>query len=71
MGNSVDDPRRGLAEKLYNDIPRNVCAYNKAFECGRIQELAEIYPDLAAHLLDIKNHIVDLIDPFRGMMVVF
>ena len=71
LGNSIDDPRRALAEKLCKDIPRNVCvtAYNKAFECGRIQELAEDYPDLAGHLLDVKNHIVDLIDPFRGKMV--
>ena len=73
LGNSIDDPRRALAEKLCKDIPRKVCvtAYNKAFECGRIQELAEDYPDLAEHLLYIKNHIVDLIDPFRGKMIYY
>ena len=62
------DPRRKLAEQLCEDIPMNVCvlAYNKMFECGRIRELAEIYPDLREHLLNIADHIVDLIDPFRA-----
>ena len=62
------DPRRAVAEHLCEHIPMNVCvlAYNKMFECGRIKELAELYPDLATHLLNIREHIVDLIDPFRA-----
>ena len=62
------DPRRALAEQLCRDIPMDVCtiAYNKGFECGRINELAIIFPDLAKHLHNIANHIVDLIEPFRG-----
>ena len=36
------------------------------FECGRIKELADLYPDLLDHLLNIREHIVDLIDPFRA-----
>jgi hypothetical protein len=46
----------------------NVCtlAYNKMFECGRIRELAALYPDLSNHLLNIADHIIDLIDPFRA-----
>ena len=46
----------------------NVCtlAYNKGFECSRIEELASLYPDLNQHLLNIDKHIVDLIDPFRA-----
>lgn len=40
-------------------------AYNKSFECKRLEELAVAFPDLAEHLLDISKHIVDLIDPFR------
>lgn len=62
------DPRRAVAEQLCKDIPMNVCtlAYNKSFECGRIKELASLYPDLSGHLLNIADHIVDLIDPFRA-----
>ncbi len=62
-----DDPRRALAEQLCRDIPCGVCtlAYNMAFEKARIRRLAELYPDLAEHLTDIHDHIVDLMVPFR------
>lgn len=71
LGNSVDDPRRELAEKLCRDIPADACvtAYNKGFECGRLKELAAIFPDLSDHLLAISDHIVDLIEPFRKTML--
>ena len=67
LGISGEDPRRGLAEALCNDIPAGACvlAYNKKFECGRIGELAEIFPDLQKHLYSIEFSIKDLLDPFR------
>ena len=60
------DPRRKLAERLVHDIPKDVCtlAYNKSFEQTRIRRLAEIYPDLHDHLMNIHNNIKDLEDPF-------
>jgi len=66
--NDGSDPRRHLAEQLCKDIPMNVCtlAYNKGFECGRIKELASLYPDLAVHLLNIREHIQDLLTPFQS-----
>ena len=62
------DPRRAIAERLCEDIPMNVCvtAYNKAFECTRIKELAETFPDLSEHLLNIRDNIVDLLVPFQS-----
>ena len=65
---SGEDPRRDIAEALCRDIPRDVCvtAYNKGFECGRIKELAEAFPDLAEHLLNIRDNIVDLLVPFQN-----
>lgn len=62
------DPRRALAEQLCRDIPMDVCAlaYNKQFECNRIKELANAFPDLAAHLLNICDNVKDLIDPFKA-----
>lgn len=62
-----EDPRRKLAEQLVKDIPLNVCttAYNMGFEKGRIKEMAEIYPDLADHLLNIRENIKDLMIPFQ------
>ena len=61
------DPRRALAEQLCADIPLDVCttAYNMGFEKGRIRELAELYPDLQEHLMNIHDHIVDLMVPFQ------
>ncbi len=71
LGNALDDPRRALAEKLCREIPMEACtlAYNKVFECKRLEELAKAFPDLSAHLLDISKNIVDLIEPFRKKMV--
>lgn len=60
------DPRRDLAESLCNDIPMGVCslAYNMAFERTVILKLAETYPDLADHLIDIRENMHDLMIPF-------
>ena len=71
LGNGKDDPRRALAEQLCHDIPRDVCvtAYNMGFERGRIEELAEAFPDLREHLMAIHANFVDLIEPFRKKMV--
>lgn len=68
LAESGTDPRRDIAEALCRDIPKNVCvtAYNKQFECGRIGELAEFFPDLSEHLLNISGNIVDLLDPFQA-----
>ena len=62
-----EDPRRGVAEQLCRDIPQNVCvlAYNMSFEKGRIRALAQLYPDLEAHLMNIHDHIQDLMVPFQ------
>lgn len=68
LAESGTDPRRALAEQLCADIPTDVCvtAYNKAFECTRIKELAEAFPDLADHLRAIRDNIKDLLDPFQS-----
>ena len=61
------DPRRALADQLVADIPTDACvlAYNKGFECGRLKELAETFPDLADKLLAIRENVRDLLDVFR------
>ena len=67
LAESGKDPRREIAEALCRDIPADACvtAYNKQFECGRLRELAEAFPDLAEHLLAIEGNIVDLLVPFQ------
>lgn len=68
LGVSGEDPMRAIAEQLCRDIPMDVCttAYNKSFECTRLRELAVRFPDLADHLCNIADHIVDLIVPFQS-----
>ena len=68
LAESGTDPRRALAERICEDIPMNACvtAYNKKFECGRLKALAADFPDLAEHLLNIRDHIVDLLVPFQS-----
>ena len=53
------DPRRKLAESLVIDIPKNVCvlAYNMSFEKSVIKNLANLYPDLKDHLMNIYDNI--------------
>ena len=71
LADENSDPRRSIAERLVEDIPQNVCvlAYNKAFECTRIKELAETFPDLSEKLLNIRDNIRDLLDVFRDGFV--
>lgn len=68
LGISGTDTRRAIAEALCRDIPMNVCvtAYNKSFECTRLKELAEAFPDLAEHLINIRDNIIDLLVPFQS-----
>ena len=70
LAESGIDPRRKIAEQLIKDIPKDVCvtAYNMMFEKGRIKELAEIFPDLSEHLMNIHEHIQDLMIPFSERM---
>lgn len=61
------DPRRSVAEHLVADIPMDICtlAYNMGFEKGCLRDLAELNPDLAAHLTNIADNMRDLIVPFQ------
>lgn len=68
LAESGKDPMRAIAESLCENIPNDVCvmAYNKSFECGQLAKLASMFPDLSEHLLDIREHVVDLLRPFQG-----
>ncbi len=61
------DPRKKFAEQLCKDIPENACVlvYNSTFEKTRIKELSKLFPDLAERLMNINEHIKDLMVIFR------
>lgn len=66
LGESLDC-QRALAEQLCNDIPIDgtPIAYNMTFEKTVLKHLAEQYPDLADHLLAIRENMIDLLVPFK------
>jgi hypothetical protein len=58
---------RRCAEQMLIDIPDDggsIIAYYKPFECSRIKEMANQFPDLAVRLLKLESRIVDLRDIF-------
>lgn len=67
LGDGVNDPRRELAVRLVNDIPMNVTtvAYNMMFEKMVIKSLANLFPDLSEHLMNIHDNMKDLMIPFK------
>ena len=60
------NPMYGLCKQLCEDIPLNSCviAYHKSFECSRLKEMANLFPEFSDHLLNISNHIIDIEIPF-------
>lgn len=62
------DPRRELAISLVKDIPKDVCvlAYNMSFEKTVIKNLANLFPDLKDHLMNIHDNMKDLMIPFKN-----
>ena len=67
LAESNIDPRRMLAERLINDIPKNSCvlAYNMMFEKMVIKNLANLYEDLSEHLMNIYDNMQDLMIVFQ------
>ncbi len=63
------DNRRELAEKMLSiikDDGGHILVYNKAFEKGRIKELAELFPDLRTKLLALNERVFDLLEVLKG-----
>ena len=62
------DCQRALAEQLCEDIPMDgtPIAYNMTFERTVLKHLAEQFPDLAEHLLAIRENMIDLLVPFKA-----
>ncbi len=66
LGTKLDSEYE-LAKQLCQDIPLNAMSmsYNMAFEKTVLKHLASRFPDLADHLMNIHDHMVDLLIPFR------
>lgn len=57
---------RDLAEHLISDCEgcETIIVYNETFEKGRLEEMADMYPELAEGLKSISERVVDLMKPF-------
>lgn len=68
LADQVNDPRPALIEKMLKTIPKDACllAYNKAFECGRMEEMANDFPQYAEALNHLIARTKDLLVPFRS-----
>ncbi len=64
------DHREELIKQLINDIDLSnggtVLVYNESFEKTRLKELAKIFPSYKKELMNIHDHIVDLLQIIRG-----
>lgn len=71
LGIAGTDTRRAIAEQLCQAIPMGAqsIAYNRSFEASVCRRLAMLYPDLAEHLLDISENLIDLMIPFKKKWV--
>lgn len=70
-----EDCRRELIEKLIEDIDLSnggtVIVYNESFEKTRLKEMAELYTDLAIPIMNIHDHIFDLLYVLKGNKTLF
>lgn len=68
LADEHENPMRQVAEHLVGDMPPGACtlAWSMSFERGRIEEMANLFPDLAEHLMGIHDGIMDLGDPFKN-----
>lgn len=70
-----EDHRKELAEKLIQWIDLSnggtVIVYNQNFERTRLKELAQIFPEYAKELLNIRDHIFDLLHVLAGNKEMF
>lgn len=58
-----EDPRRPFAESLVEVLGRDgpIVVYNASFEGGRMNELADLFPDLATRLKGAVDRLFDLL----------
>jgi hypothetical protein len=49
----------------------SIVVYNQGFECSRLRESSEVYPDYASWVDGVVDRIVDLLPPFRSFGIYY
>lgn len=64
---AVDDPTKGLLERLSQDLgdSGSVLVWNRSFEYGRNEEMAERFPEHAEFLHGVNDRMIDLADAVK------
>ncbi len=67
LGDPASDPRPGLIDFLLKNIgpEGSLIAYNSAFECSRLREMADNFPARGDALRALADRAVDLMRPFK------
>lgn len=67
LGTPDNDPRIPFIESLIanTDHAGDIMVYNKSFECGRLKEIAEYFPEYRDEVKKLLSRIVDLMIPFQ------
>ncbi len=67
LGEPETDPREAFIVQLIvaTKGKGSVLVYNKAFECTRLKELQDLFPQHARDIDRILNRIIDLMEPFQ------
>ena len=62
------DPRREFVDKLLACLPPNACVltWNQTFEKGRLNELADLFPERSREISTLLSNIRDLMSPFKA-----
>ncbi len=65
------DPRPQLIRTMLAQIPKDACVltFNMPFEKSRLKEMSEDFPQYAEDMNNIRDHVMDLITPFRQRCV--
>ncbi len=70
LAKDYSDCREDLIKEMIRliDLSNGGCVlvYNKAYECTRIKELSEIFPQYSKELMKINDHVFDLLDIVKG-----
>jgi hypothetical protein len=63
------DPRKYFLEELIKiaSQPGTILVYNASFELTRMRELAHMFPQFEAQVLDMASRTLDLMEPFRKL----
>ena len=63
------DPRKYFLSELIKvaSVPGTIIVYNATFELTRLRELAGMFPEYEAEVMDMASRTLDLMEPFRKL----